>query len=75
LRRPIVGLKEPDALDALRAEIDHTVLAPVYEAIARVQQDLPPAVTFLGFCGAPWTLATSRHPLLAASCMIAAILP
>ena len=27
---------------------------------ARVRQDLPPAVAFLGFCGAPWTLQTSR---------------
>ena len=50
------ALKDPDALVALRAEVDHAVLAPVYEAIARVRQDLPPAVTFLGFCGAPCTL-------------------
>jgi uroporphyrinogen decarboxylase len=52
------ALKEPLALAGLRAEIDHAVLAPVYEAIARVRQDLAPAVTLLGFCGAPWTLAT-----------------
>jgi uroporphyrinogen-III decarboxylase len=29
----------------------------VYETIARVRQDLPPAVTFLGFCGAPFVNA------------------
>jgi uroporphyrinogen decarboxylase len=51
-------LKGPGALGRLRNELDHAALAPVYDAIARVRQDLPPAVTFVGFCGAPWTLAT-----------------
>ena len=46
------------ALVTLRAEIDHAVLAPVYEAITRVRQDLPLVVTLPGFCGAPLTLAT-----------------
>jgi uroporphyrinogen decarboxylase len=52
------ALKEPAALGRLRNELDHAALAPVYDTIARVRQDLPPAVTFVGFCGAPWTLAT-----------------
>jgi uroporphyrinogen decarboxylase len=52
------ALKDPSALGRLRSEIDHDALEPVYETIARVKQDLPPAVTLLGFCGAPWTLAT-----------------
>jgi uroporphyrinogen decarboxylase len=52
------ALNDPPALGTLRAEIDHQALAPIYDTIARVRQDLPQAVTFLGFCGAPWTLAT-----------------
>jgi uroporphyrinogen decarboxylase len=51
-------LKDPAALLTLRDEIDHAALEPVYETIARVRRDLPPAVAFLGFCGAPWTRAT-----------------
>ena len=34
------------------------MLAPIYETIARVKQELPPSVALLGFCGAPWTVAT-----------------
>ncbi len=52
------ALKDPIALNSLRREIDHARLEPVYEAITRVKQTLPPTVAFLGFCGAPWTLAT-----------------
>jgi|SRR5579862_1219765 len=52
------ALNEPAALQRLRAELDQGQLAPVYEAIARVKQDLPADVALLGFCGAPWTVAT-----------------
>jgi uroporphyrinogen decarboxylase len=52
------ALANPAALNRLRSAIDHQVLAPVYETIARVKQELPPAVALLGFCGAPWTVAT-----------------
>lgn len=52
------ALADPSALGTLRRQVDHACLAPIYEAIARVRQDLPPAVALLGFCGGPWTVAT-----------------
>jgi uroporphyrinogen decarboxylase len=30
----------------------------VYETVARLSQDLPPETALIGFCGAPWTVAT-----------------
>jgi uroporphyrinogen decarboxylase len=52
------ALADPGALQRLRPQIDHGVLEPVYETIARVKPELPPDCTVLGFCGAPWTVAT-----------------
>ena len=51
-------IAKPDALDWLRPEVDQAVLAPIYETIRLVAQALPPASALLGFCGAPWTVAT-----------------
>ena len=51
-------LDDPAALAKLQTSADDSKLAPVYEAIALVKPALPPDVTFLGFCGAPWTVAT-----------------
>jgi uroporphyrinogen decarboxylase len=47
-----------DGVSRLRTAFDHELLAPVYETIAKVKAHLPPSVTLLGFCGAPWTVAT-----------------
>jgi len=33
-------------------------LAPVFETVERVKKDLPDEVALIGFCGAPWTVAT-----------------
>ncbi len=51
-------IAEPETAQSIRQEVDHGVLGPIYETIQRVKADLPPHVTFLGFCGAPWTVAT-----------------
>lgn len=36
--------------------MDH--LKPVIETVARLRKELPTETTLLGFCGAPWTVAT-----------------
>jgi len=46
------------AFERLSSELDHDVLAPVYETIRIVKAQLDPAVALLGFCGAPWTVAS-----------------
>ncbi|WP_280954470.1 uroporphyrinogen decarboxylase [Alsobacter soli] len=45
-------------LSRLADEIDLERLSPVFEAIERVRAGLGPETTFLGFCGAPWTVAS-----------------
>src|SRR6185436_9309238 len=45
-------------LNALAATEDGSVFAPVYKAVALVKRALPQNVALLGFCGAPWTVAT-----------------
>jgi uroporphyrinogen decarboxylase len=45
-------------LAALKAEIDLERLAPVFETIERVKTMLPPTTALIGFCGAPWTVAS-----------------
>jgi uroporphyrinogen decarboxylase len=51
-------IADPTAISKLPDEVDQLVLSPVYETIRRVKTELPDVVTFLGFCGAPWTVAT-----------------
>jgi uroporphyrinogen decarboxylase len=46
------------AIDQLPEAADWSRLAPTVEAIGQVRQALDPSTALLGFCGAPWTVAT-----------------
>ena len=52
---PITG---PDDLAKLHASIDLERLAPVFETIDRLTTALPAETALIGFCGAPWTVAS-----------------
>ncbi len=45
-------------VEALPAKAAGGVFAPVYETLRLVKRELDPKVALLGFCGAPWTVAT-----------------
>ena len=51
-------IEDGQAIAAMRRDIDQAVLAPIYETIARVKAALDSDIGLLGFCGAPWTVAT-----------------
>jgi uroporphyrinogen decarboxylase len=52
---PVRGTEDLKQLDRRAAE---TRLDPVYETLRLVVDGLPPGVPVIGFCGAPWTVAT-----------------
>jgi uroporphyrinogen decarboxylase len=51
-------LDSPDKVATLAAAADFSKLEPVFEALARVRHELDPKIALIGFCGAPWTVAT-----------------
>jgi uroporphyrinogen decarboxylase len=51
-------LDTPESVATLAPQADFAKLEPVYEALRRVRAELDPGVTLIGFCGAPWTVAT-----------------
>ncbi|NGO49964.1 uroporphyrinogen decarboxylase [Allomesorhizobium camelthorni] len=50
-----IRAREVEQLDGL---VFHDRLAPVYETVGRLRAELPESTTLIGFCGAPWTIAT-----------------
>ena len=51
-------LDTPEKINTLARQADFKKLEPVYEALRRVRSALAPEVALIGFCGAPWTVAT-----------------
>src|SRR6195952_2210190 len=51
-------LDTPDKVGTLSAKADFTKLEPVFEALRRVRRELDAKIALIGFCGAPWTVAT-----------------
>jgi len=51
-------LDTPDKVGTLTSSGDMTKLEPVFEALRKVRRELDPKIALIGFCGAPWTVAT-----------------
>ena len=52
------AISSVEGLKKLSKDRLHDHLAPVYEAIGRIRNELPDETTLIGFAGAPWTVAT-----------------
>jgi uroporphyrinogen decarboxylase len=55
---PVMDPIDEDGIRKLAAPEIKTHLAPVLEAVRRIRAQLSEETTLLGFCGAPWTIAT-----------------
>ena len=54
----LVPVESDAEIAALAESFDIEKLSPVFETIERVKGELPKSVAFIGFCGAPWTVAS-----------------
>ena len=48
----------PEKIKTLAPQADFSKLEPVFETLRRVRGELDPQTALIGFCGAPWTVAT-----------------
>ena len=51
-------LASEQAIDRLPQVVDQSILAPIYQTVKLVKPRLDSAIGLIGFCGAPWTVAT-----------------
>lgn len=51
-------LEDAEALLSLRPDANTHILLPIYETVGNVKAELGAHTTLIGFCGAPWTVAT-----------------
>ncbi|HET7886040.1 MAG TPA: uroporphyrinogen decarboxylase [Bradyrhizobium sp.] len=51
-------LDTPEKIATLASRADFGKLEPVFAALRRVRQELDDKTALIGFCGAPWTVAT-----------------
>ena len=52
---PLNGAEDLDKLDL---DAIHETLGPIYETLSRLSGAIPDTTALIGFCGAPWTVAT-----------------
>ncbi len=55
---PILTPILPDEIAAIDPSLFHVNLQPVYDAVRQIKSKLLPETALIGFCGAPWTVAT-----------------
>ncbi len=55
---PLMTPITADEIDAIDPSMFHVNLKPVYETVSQVRAKLGSETALLGFCGAPWTVAT-----------------
>jgi uroporphyrinogen decarboxylase len=51
-------LSDRAALTKIYTGLNQNIVDRIYEAISRVRAGLAPKIALIGFCGAPWTVAT-----------------